>query len=123
MVLNSKHRYVLKECTCNLTEYLDQCANIHDVKYDWDKHCVLINDICIKRGYAPVRLKGDIVCGIWFDDDFVITDVLANSRKYSAKYGVDSDYRIQQFIGEKIYFGKNMWDYKEKYEKVKTNEK
>ena len=81
MKLERKNNFDGKEFVCNLTRELDEVSGIVDNQYyQLFHHYILAEKWCIKEECFAIRILGDIVGGIWFDNNNVITKIVIDKN-------------------------------------------
>lgn len=100
----------LKHYVCDITIELDRLSGLDKLtkeEYYYSHHYALSDEFYRKRKCMAIRLPGRTVGGLYYDDDFKITEIeIYTDYDYIARiYKLHTDNvneELQKFIGTKI---------------------
>lgn len=102
MQLQQRNSYC-NEYRCDLTKELDDISGISKQHYyDMFHHYILADKWCKNQKCLAIRVSGDTVGGICFDDNNVITKIVVDTNYVVKTYPTNANELIQKFVGEVI---------------------
>ena len=111
----TKDEYMMSETICDITKDLDHMSKLDTLEeYDSYHHCIYFSRGDIKKHLLYLRVLGETVGSIEFDDNFIIKSISVDSNPIVRTYPTDVNEEIKKkYIGSKLILPKEII---EKYE-------